>query len=110
MHSLLIYYVILFYFVSFSLFYHLIFIVSVISTYSKVVRKSIARVLTVINQKKRDNIRANVRSKNYKPLDIRVKRTRALRRRLSASQAAKKTLKQVKKEKYYPIRKIALRA
>jgi large subunit ribosomal protein L35e len=38
---------------------------------SKVVRKSIARVLTVINQNKKDAARASYADKALKPLDIR---------------------------------------
>merc|ERR1719261_65618 len=60
----------------------------------KVVRKSIARVLTVYNQTVKGKVRAMYADKRFKPLDIRVKKTRAIRRRLTESQAAKKTLKQ----------------
>ncbi|CAE6505581.1 unnamed protein product [Rhizoctonia solani] len=46
-------------------------------------RKSIARVLTVINQKTRQNLRELYKKKKYLPLDLRTKKTRAIRRRLS---------------------------
>ena len=46
----------------------------------------------------------------YKPLDIRGKKTRALRRKLSPEQAAKKTVKATKKAKHFPIRKFAVKA
>jgi len=47
------------------------------------VRKSIARVLTVINQKQRQNLREFYKNKKYLPLDLRYKKTRAIRRRLT---------------------------
>jgi large subunit ribosomal protein L35e len=47
------------------------------------VRKSIARVLTVTNQKARQNIREYYKNKKYLPLDLRPKKTRAIRRRLT---------------------------
>ena len=51
--------------------------------YSNGVRKSIARVLTVTNQKQRQNLRDFYKGKKYLPLDLRAKRTRAIRRRLT---------------------------
>eukprot|EP00184_Porphyridium_aerugineum_P007885 CAMPEP_0184692532 /NCGR_PEP_ID=MMETSP0313-20130426/978_1 /TAXON_ID=2792 /ORGANISM="Porphyridium aerugineum, Strain SAG 1380-2" /LENGTH=124 /DNA_ID=CAMNT_0027150369 /DNA_START=67 /DNA_END=441 /DNA_ORIENTATION=- len=75
-----------------------------------VVRKSIARVLTVISQAQRDNLKVLYKSKKYKPLDLRVKKTRAIRRRLTKHEAGKKTLKQKKKEMHFPMRKYALKA
>ena len=50
---------------------------------SNTVRKSIARVLTVTNQKQRQNLREFYKNKKYLPLDLRVKKTRAIRRRLT---------------------------
>ncbi len=45
-----------------------------------------------------------------KPLNLRVKGTRAYRRRLSKDDAAKVTVKQAKKNAYFPIRQYALKA
>jgi large subunit ribosomal protein L35e len=50
---------------------------------SNTVRKSIARVLTVMNQKARQNLREYYKDKKFLPLDLRAKKTRAIRRRLS---------------------------
>lgn len=50
---------------------------------SNTVRKSIARVLTVMNQKARQNLREYYKGKKYLPLDLRAKKTRAIRRRLT---------------------------
>ena len=52
-------------------------------SYSNTVRKSIARVLTVTNQKQRQNLKEFYKNKKYLPLDLRPKRTRAIRRRLT---------------------------
>lgn len=76
------------------------------------VRKSIARVLTVLSQAQRDQIRVYLKTKNTKhlPLDLRAKKTRAIRRRLSKDEVARKTLKQQKKEQHFPLRKYAVKA
>ena len=50
---------------------------------SNTVRKSIARVLTVTNQKARQNTREYYKNKKYLPLDLRPKKTRAIRRRFT---------------------------
>merc|ERR1711966_532385 len=76
----------------------------------KVVRKSIARVLTVINQNKKDAARASYADKALKPLDIREKKTRAIRRRLTPEQASKMTKKMATKAKHFPVRKFAVKA
>lgn len=49
----------------------------------RVFRKNIARVLTVINQTQKENLRRVYRGKKYKPLDLRPKLTRAKRRELT---------------------------
>ncbi|TFK75910.1 60S ribosomal protein L35 [Pluteus cervinus] len=74
------------------------------------VRKSIARVLTVMNQKARSNLRELYKNKKYLPLDLRPKRTRAIRRRLTKHEASLKTLKQKKKDQNFPRRKYAVKA
>ena len=51
--------------------YGLAFSDMLISTCSKVVRKSIARVLTVVNQNKKDAVRELYKDKKFLPLDIR---------------------------------------
>ena len=55
----------------------------------KVTRKNIARVLTVISQEQRKAVRKQLKGKKYKPLDIRVKKTRALRQQLSKAERTK---------------------
>lgn len=43
-------------------------------------------------------------------MDLRQKKTRAIRRRLTPEQAGKKTVKQQKKDWYYPPRIFAIKA
>jgi large subunit ribosomal protein L35e len=76
----------------------------------KVIRKSIARALTVFNQQQREGLRNRYRGRKYKPLDLRVKKTRAIRRALKPCQQRAKTLRQQKKEWHNPQRKYALKA
>jgi len=74
------------------------------------VRKSIARVLTVINAVQRHQIRLFYNGKKYKPLDLRPKKTRAIRRRLTPHESSLKTVKEKKKLKHHPQRKYAVKA
>lgn len=53
---------------------------------SKVVRLSIAQVLTVISQTQKATLREAYSKKKYMPLDLRPKKTRAIRRRLTKHQ------------------------
>ncbi|CAG7912158.1 unnamed protein product [Brassica rapa] len=75
----------------------------------KVVRKSIAQVLTVISQKQKLALREAYKSKKFLPLDLRPKKTRAIRRRLTKHQSSLKTEREKKKEMYFPLRKYAIK-
>ncbi|RAL37441.1 hypothetical protein DM860_000135 [Cuscuta australis] len=55
----------------------------------KVVRVSIAQVLTVISQTQKAALRSAYQNKKYLPLDLRPKKTRAIRRRLTKHQVFK---------------------
>uniref|UniRef100_H2Z4H2 Large ribosomal subunit protein uL29 n=2 Tax=Ciona savignyi TaxID=51511 RepID=H2Z4H2_CIOSA len=74
------------------------------------VRKSIARVLTVINQTQKENLRKLFKGKKHKPKDLRPKKTRALRRRLNKYEENLKSAKALKKARLYPQRKFAIKA
>ncbi|KAG5608934.1 hypothetical protein H5410_020215 [Solanum commersonii] len=76
---------------------------------SKVVRLSIAQVLTVISQKQKSALREVYKNKKYLPLDLRPKKTRAIRKRLTKHQSSLKTEREKKKEMYFPIRKYAIK-
>ncbi|RMX79649.1 hypothetical protein D0867_15606 [Hortaea werneckii] len=74
------------------------------------VRKSIARVLTVINTTQRHQLRLFYEKKKYLPLDLRPKQTRALRRALSKEDASRVTERQKKKQRHFPQRVYAVKA
>jgi len=76
----------------------------------KVVRRSIARTLTVFNQTQKSELRKQCAGNKFLPLDLRVKKTRAIRRRLSKDELSKKTLRQAKKDMHFPCRKYAVMA
>ncbi|URD85350.1 ribosomal protein [Musa troglodytarum] len=76
----------------------------------KVVRLSIARVLTVISQTQKAKLREVYKKKKHIPLDLRPKKTRAIRRRLTKHQESLKTEREKKKEMYFPMRKYAIKA
>lgn len=61
------------------------------------VRKSIARVLTVISHNQRENLRKLYRKKKFKPLDLRWKKTRAMRKALTKFEKTRKTARQKKR-------------
>merc|ERR1712176_1335524 len=76
----------------------------------RVVRKAIAKYLTVINEKNRNDLKTQFKNKaeKKKPYSIRVKRTRAIRKRLSKFQANLKTVRDTKKAKNFPARVFTL--
>ncbi|CAI5758571.1 unnamed protein product [Candida verbasci] len=74
------------------------------------VRKNIARVLTVINLQQRDNVRAFYKGKKFQPKDLRAKKTRALRRKLTKFEASRETEKARKQRITFPQRKYAIKA
>ncbi|CAG5918298.1 unnamed protein product [Menidia menidia] len=76
----------------------------------RVVRKSIARVLTVINQTQKENLRKFYKGKKYKPLDLRPRKTRAMRRQLNKHEESLRTKKQQRKDLLYSMRKFAVKA
>lgn len=77
--------------------------------YSSVVRKSIARVLTVVNQKTRQNLRELYKGKKHLPLDLRTKKTRAIRRRLTLHERTISTEKSKKVATHFPKRRYAVK-
>ncbi|KAH8910863.1 hypothetical protein BR93DRAFT_964705 [Coniochaeta sp. PMI_546] len=74
------------------------------------IRKSIARVLTIINAKQRAQLRLFYKGKKYLPLDLRAKQTRAIRRRLSPEDASRQLQKTKKRSSHFPQRKFAVKA
>uniref|UniRef100_A0A1I7ULR0 Large ribosomal subunit protein uL29 n=1 Tax=Caenorhabditis tropicalis TaxID=1561998 RepID=A0A1I7ULR0_9PELO len=76
----------------------------------RVVRKNIARILTVINQTQKQELRKFYADHKYKPIDLRAKKTRAIRRRLTAHEQTLRTAKQQHKLRTGAIRKFAVKA
>lgn len=76
----------------------------------KVVRKSVARVLTVISQEQKKALRDVYKNKKYVPLDLRPKKTRAIRKRMTKHQQTNKLEKQRKRASAFPQRKYAVKA
>jgi len=73
-------------------------------------RKSIAKVLTVINANQRSQLRLFYKNKKYLPLDLRAKKTRAIRRRLTKHESGKTLEKTKKRATHFPQRKFAIKA
>ena len=86
-----------------------IIISSDIYFYSKVVRKSVARVKTVMSHNQRENLKKFYAKKKYKPLDLRPKLTRAKRRELTKFEKTRKTLREKKWERHFPKRIYAVK-
>lgn len=64
-------------------------------------RKDIARVHTVMHAKQRANLREFYKNAKYLPLDLRPKKTRALRRALTPKEKNAKTVREQKKAHGY---------
>ena len=76
---------------------------------SRVVRKSIARVMTVINQTQKENLRKFYKKKKFLPRDLRAKKTRAMRRRLTPYEQSLKTRKQLRRARVTSVRRFAVK-
>merc|ERR1711937_610794 len=72
-------------------------------------RKSVARVHTVINQTQKENLRRLYRQRSHKPKDLRLKKTRAMRRALTPYERSIKSKKEQRKNRLYPLRKYAVK-
>ncbi len=67
-------------------------------------------MLTVFNQTRKAKLRETYAGAKVLPKELRAKKTRAIRRRLTKEQAAAKTLKQSKKDHNFPQRIYAVKA
>ena len=76
----------------------------------KSVRKNIARILTVHNTQQKEGIRKASAGAKYLSKDLRVKKTRAMRKALTKAELAKKTPSQKKKLASFPVLKYAVKA
>merc|ERR1711974_82275 len=76
----------------------------------RIVRKSIARVYIVMHQKQKENLRKLYKNKKYIPLDLRPKKTRAIRKALTSHEKSLKTRKEQRTLRKFPARKFAVKA
>lgn len=76
----------------------------------KSVRKNIARILTVHNQQQKEGVRKAAAGSKYISKDLRMKKTRAMRKALTKDEAGSRTIKQRKKDKAFPKLKFAVKA
>merc|ERR1712165_19582 len=76
----------------------------------RIVRKSIARVYIAMHQKQKENLRKFYKNKKYIPLDLRPKKTRAIRKALTTHEASLKTRKEERTARRFPMRKFAVKA
>ena len=63
-----------------------------------------------MTQQKRQEVASEYKNKKYLPLDMRAKKTRAIRRRLTKNEASLVTERQKKKNIHFAQRKYALKA
>lgn len=75
-----------------------------------IIRKNIARVLTVMNQNQKDNLRKFYKGKRNVPKQLKPRLTRAKRRELTPKQKSLKTQKELSKLRNWPERKFAVKA
>merc|ERR1711974_553901 len=76
----------------------------------RIVRKSIARVYIVMHQKQKENLRKLFKNQKYIPLDLRPKKTRAIRKALTSHEKSLKTRKEERTLRKFPARKFAVKA
>ena len=66
--------------------------------------------MTVFNQITKEKLRAKATKDGFVPKELRAKKTRAIRKKLSTELATKKTAKGLKKAQNFPARKYAVSA
>merc|ERR1712184_60553 len=76
----------------------------------RAVRKNIAKVLTVLNEKRRAEAKDAFKKAKYTPYDLRLKKTRAFRRRMTKFERTRTTRRQQKKSDNFKLRKYAVAA
>ena len=74
----------------------------------KVVRKNVAKLLTVMNEKRRTAAKSEWKDKKYTPKDLRTKGTKASRKGLTNAEKKVSTLKAQKKAANFRLRKYAV--
>ena len=62
-----------------------------------------------MHQKQKENLRKLYRNKKYVPLDLRQKKTRAMRKALTPHEASLKTPREKRRMRAFPLRKFAVK-
>jgi large subunit ribosomal protein L35e len=75
----------------------------------RVMRKSVARVLTVLNQKQRENTKALYKGKKWMPKSLRPKLTKARRQALKPNEVSRKTRRALRQQHKFPKRTFAVK-
>ena len=76
----------------------------------RMVRKSIAHILTFVNQAQKENLRKWYQKRWHIPKDLRPKKTRAMQRALMKHELSIRSAKELKKRRVFPMRKFAVKA
>ncbi|KIH60471.1 ribosomal protein L29 [Ancylostoma duodenale] len=76
----------------------------------RVITKNIARILTVIHQTQKQELRKLYAKSKRKPIDLRKKKTRAIRRQLTSHERKLRTAKERAKQRAFPRRVFAVKA
>merc|ERR1711865_9996 len=74
----------------------------------RVVRKAIAKVLTVLHEKQRDEAKTAHANKKYTPRDLRAKRSKAARRQMTKHSKSLVTTRQAKRNGNFRQRRYAV--
>ena len=74
-----------------------------------VMRKNVARILTVLNQNERENLRKYYQDKKWQPKHLRAKLTHRRRLALKPNESRRKTRKQLRVAAKYPKRVFAVK-
>ena len=75
----------------------------------RIIRKNIARILTVLNQKESQNLRAFYKGQKWIPKKLRPKLTKSRRLALTPREASIRTRKQIRKASKFPLRTFAVK-
>lgn len=73
-------------------------------------RKNIAKVLTVMNQSQKEQLQKFYRGKKVKPVDLKPRKTRAMRKALNKHEESLKNLKTIRRERRTALKNFAIKA
>ncbi|KAI0982067.1 hypothetical protein GJ496_011929 [Pomphorhynchus laevis] len=76
----------------------------------RTVRKSVARILTIMNQMRTENLIKFYKGKKFVPKDLKPRLTRAKRRELTKFEKSRELKKVRRRARIYPVRVFALKS